>query len=102
VPVLPGFPTGVTSGSFLNQTFSLLDPAFYNPTFVTNNGGTVAAAEPIFLAGLLAGNTYFNIHTSTFPGGEIRANLAPTPEPGTFLLVALAASGLALKRRLVS
>ena len=100
VPALPGFPLGVTSGTFTNQVFSLLDPTFYNPAFITANGGTVSSAEPVFLAGLLAGNTYFNIHTSTFPGGEIRAFLVPTPEPGTFLLGVLAACGLALKRRL--
>lgn len=97
LPVLPGFPQGVTSGSFLNQTFSLLDPAFYNPAFITNNGGSVSTAEPVFLAGLLNDQTYFNIHTANNPGGEIRAFL--TPEPATFLLAGLALVFTTARRR---
>ena len=77
VPALPGFPLGVTSGNFINQQFSLLDTAFYNPTFITNNGGSVSTAEPIFLAGLLNGQTYFNIHNTTNSGGEVRAFFGP-------------------------
>jgi hypothetical protein len=89
VPVLPGFPQGVTSGSFINQVFSLLDPTFYNPAFITNNGGSVSTAEPVFLAGLLNNQTYFNIHTAANPGGEVRAFLVQTPEPPTFVLAIL-------------
>jgi hypothetical protein len=33
-------------------------------------------------------NYYVNIHTSLFPGGEIRGQLAPIPEPGTWALMA--------------
>jgi hypothetical protein len=40
----PEFPLGVTSGTY-DQTFSLLDSRFYNPAFVTANGGTVAGAR---------------------------------------------------------
>jgi hypothetical protein len=98
VPALAGFPLGVTSGSFNNQLFSLLDPTFYNPTFITNNGNTVAAAEGVLLAGLANGQTYFNIHTSTSAGGEIRAFLLPLPEPGTFVLAGLALAGLVFRR----
>jgi hypothetical protein len=97
VPVLPGFPMGVTSGSF-NQSFSLLDPGFYNPAFLTANGG-IGNAEPIFLAGLLNNQTYFNIHTQANPGGEIRAFLTPLPEPATFGLGGLALLGIAAMRR---
>lgn len=89
VPFLPGFPQGVTSGSFINQAFSLLDPTFYNPAFLTINGGSVSTAEPVFLAGLLNDQTYFNIHTLANPGGEVRAFLVPIPEPATFVLTVL-------------
>lgn len=99
VPVLPGFPAGVTSGSFINQQFSLLDAAFYNPAFIMANGGSVSTAEPVFLAGLLNSETYFNIHTPANPGGEIRAFLLPVPEPATFALGGLALLGIGTVRR---
>ena len=52
-----GFPTGVTSGTF-SDTIMLLN----------------ATME----AQLLSGRWYANIHTSTFPGGEIRGQLFET------------------------
>ena len=73
---IPSFPLGVTSGTY-DQTFSLLDSNFYNPVFVTANGGTVATAEAALIAGLESQMTYFNIHTANFPGGEIRGQLVP-------------------------
>ena len=95
VPSFPGFPLGVTSGSY-NQLFDLNLASSFNPSFVTNNGGTVASARAVFLTGLFAGNTYFNIHTSAFPGGEIRGNLfhAEVPEPASWMLM-IAGFGLA-------
>lgn len=74
VPTFPGFPLGVTSGTYLH-TFDMTDAGSYNPAFVTAHGGTVAGAEAALLAGLLAGQAYLNIHTSMFPGGEIRGVL---------------------------
>jgi hypothetical protein len=102
MPTFPGFPLGVTSGSFNNQLFSLTDAAFYNPAFVTANGGTPASAEAALLAGMAAGQTYFNIHTSNKPGGEIRGQLVAIPEPATFVLAGLALVGLAIGRRRLS
>ena len=73
----PEFPLGVTAGAY-DQTFSLLDSTFYNPAFVTAfGGGTVAGAAAALIAGIEGEHTYFNIHTSNFPGGEIRAQLLP-------------------------
>jgi hypothetical protein len=74
VPRFPGFPTGVTSGSY-SHTLDMTDAGSYNPAFVTAHGGTVASAEAALLAGLLAGQAYLNIHTTMFPGGEIRGVL---------------------------
>jgi hypothetical protein len=74
VPAFTGFPLGVTSGTFSN-TFSLLNPASYNPTFL-NGFASIAAADAAFEAGLLGGTTYYNIHTTFAPGGEIRGFLA--------------------------
>ena len=75
VPRFTGFPVGVTSGTY-THTFDMTDPASYNPAFVTANGGTVASAKPVLLAGLLAGQAYLNVHTSGNPSGEIRGVLA--------------------------
>jgi hypothetical protein len=99
VPTFSLFPLGVTSGSF-DQTFDTLLTATYNPAFVTANGGTAAGAEAALFAGLNAGMSYLNIHTTGSPGGEIRGFLAvaPIPEPETY---ALMIAGLALLRTVV-
>lgn len=74
-PTFTGFPTGVTSGSF-DAIFSTSATTTWNASFITANGGTPAGAEAAFLAGLNAGQSYFNIHSSFAAGGEIRGNLA--------------------------
>lgn len=100
VPTFPGFPLGVTTGTYL-QTFDLTLASTYNPAFITAHGGTVAGAEAAFIAGLLSGQTYLNIHTAQFPGGEIRGQLQAVPEPATLLLMGtglMAALGVIRKR----
>jgi hypothetical protein len=85
VPAFPGFPLGVTSGVD-DFTLDLNLQTSYNPAFVTAQGG-LANAEAAFIAGLLGNETYLNIHTTTFPGGEIRdgsgAGAIHVARPGT-------------------
>jgi hypothetical protein len=67
-----------TSGAIPEQTFAITAPQ---------------------VAALFAGLYYMNVHTSTFPGGEIRGQLELVPEPSTALLVGLGVVGLGLKLR---
>ena len=68
-PTFPGFPTGTTSGSYL-QTFNTLLASTYRAGFLTDSGGTAALAEAALFAGIMDDRAYLNIHTTAFPGGE--------------------------------
>jgi len=69
----------------------LTDPSIYAASFVTSFGGdTAAGAEAALIAGMTNGTAYFNIHTTTYPGGEIRGFLQQVPEPATLALWASA------------
>jgi hypothetical protein len=92
-PTFPGFPLGVTSGTY-DHTFDMSLASSYNPAFVTANGGTVASAEPVLLAGLNAGDAYLNIHTTNFTGGEIRGFLHAVPEPSTWAMMIMGFAGV--------
>lgn len=93
-----GFPAGVTSGSY-NFTYDLTNSATFNPSFVTSNGGTLAAAAAALIAGLMDGLVYANIHTTSFAGGELRANLSEVPLPAAMWLFLAGAGALAMRRR---
>lgn len=74
-----GGPNGTFSG-----TWSALD----NPRPLTD----ALAAE------LIAGNTYFNIHSTFAGGGEIRGQILVVPEPSALGLAALGLTLLARRR----
>jgi hypothetical protein len=86
VPAFPGFPLGVTSGTY-DHVLDLTSASSYNPAFVTMQGGTVVAAEAALINGIETGKTYLNIHTTNFPGGEIRGFLVASPTPAQLSLL---------------
>lgn len=109
LPAFTGFPLGVTSGNF-DGTFSTLSAATWNPAYITANGGTPATAEAALAAGMAANSAYLNLHTSAFPGGEIRGFLTallpgpsniPTLAQGALvaLVAALLLLGFAMMRK---
>jgi putative alpha-1,2-mannosidase len=74
-PYFTGFPIGVTAGTY-DHTFDMTLASSYNPSFVTAQGSISAALNAI-LIGMTNSTAYFNIHTSMFQAGEIRANMKP-------------------------
>jgi hypothetical protein len=98
-----GFPLGVRSGTY-TQTFDLTDPAVYSPAFLAAFGGTASSASAALFDALADNTVYLNIHTSQYPGGEIRgflvnAQVAPIPEPATWGMLGAGLAGLAILSR---
>jgi hypothetical protein len=102
LPAFAGFPLGVTQGTYLSPLFSLTDPSFYNPAFITMEGG-LPQAEAALITGIENEQAYFNIHTVNFSGGEIRTQLFPVsvkvPEPAALVVIGSGLIGLGVIRR---
>lgn len=93
LPTFPGFPQGL--GGTYDQTFDMTLASSYNPAYVTNNGGTPAEAFLRFKTQVAEGRAYLNIHSTAFPGGEIRGYLIPCPSINVSIPNAMAlASGV--------
>ena len=97
VPTFSGFPLGVTSGTY-DMSFDTSLASTWNPAYITANGGSIPATEAAFGLALSNGTAYYNIHTQTFPSGEIRGFLA-IPEPASIALLLPGAIGALARRR---
>ena len=84
--LLPGFPLGVKAGTY-DRLIDLTQANQYSASFITASGGTTALAEERLINNLISGQAYFNIHSTTFTGGEIRTFVTVVPEPGTYALM---------------
>jgi hypothetical protein len=72
---------------------SVIFPFSNTPT--TTRSGVLSGTTPAFsstqLADFLGGRDYLNIHSTLYPGGEIRAQVLAVPEPSTIALFTLGA-----------
>ena len=78
VPTFTGFPSGVSSGAY-DHEFDLAEASTYNQAFITATGGTISTAMNALIFALDDSKAYFNIHTTTYGGGEIRGFLSHVP-----------------------
>lgn len=89
------FPTGVRAGEY-SAAVALGDADSYDPAFLAANGGTAQSAYSALVDAMNANEAYVNIHTSSYPNGEIRGFLvaAPIPEPAEWAMLGAGLAGL--------
>jgi hypothetical protein len=104
---LSGTTFSVTTGSYQDLldaapgvngpvVFSLTLDSPGTTTGTFSGSGTLTAGQ---IADLNSGNLYVNIHSTVFPGGEIRGQLEPVPEPATMALMGAGSLALLAMRR---
>lgn len=93
---LVGWTTGLQSGSY-TSTINMLSTATYGSSYLAAHGGTAASAETDLLSAMSIGKAYLNLHSTAYPGGEIRGFIYQVPAPGMLSLVGMC--GLLTRRR---
>jgi len=79
-PTFAGFPLNVRSGDY-SIVLDMTQASSYNPAYVTAHGGNTTQAEADLVAAIAAGKAYLNVHSNSFPGGEIRGFLTDITVP---------------------
>ena len=85
---LTSWTTGLQSGSY-TSTVNMLSSATYGSSYLAANGGTAASAETALLSAMSIGKAYLNLHSTTYPGGEIRGFINQVPAPGMLALIGM-------------
>jgi hypothetical protein len=95
------FPSGELAADY-EHNFDMGEASNYSNGFRIANGGTADGARDALLDAFDAKRVYLNIHTSGFPGGEIRAQVVPEPATWALMAFGLVAAGAGVGRRSVS
>jgi len=99
-----GLTTNTTGAHLHEAAFGVNGPVIINfggtglTTYNHSNMYTLTGAQE---TAFLASGTYVNIHTSTFPGGEVRGQLRPevVPEPATMVVLISGIAAMMKRRR---
>ena len=95
---LTSWTTGLQSGSY-TSTINMLSSATYGASYTAAHGGTAASAETDLLSAMSIGKAYLNLHTTAYPGGEIRGFITLVPAPGMLSLIGMCGALTGRRRR---